>query len=52
MGFFLFATATRPALVPTQCRMQSVPGVLSPGIEWPGCEADHSLPASAEIKNT
>jgi hypothetical protein len=30
---------------------QWVLGALSPGIKWPGCHADHSLPFSAEVKN-
>jgi len=25
-------------------------GALSLGIKWPGCEADHSPPSSAELK--
>jgi hypothetical protein len=29
-----------------------VPGALSPGVKRPGREADHSPPASAEVKNT
>jgi hypothetical protein len=27
-----------------------VPGVLSLGVKRPGCEADHSPPSSAEVK--
>jgi hypothetical protein len=23
-------------------------GAVSPGVKWPGCEADHSPPSSAE----
>jgi hypothetical protein len=26
-------------------------GAFSPAVKWPGCEADHSPPSSAEIKN-
>jgi hypothetical protein len=26
-------------------------GTLSLGVKRPGCEADHSLPSSAEVKN-
>jgi hypothetical protein len=26
-------------------------GALIPGRKWPGCEADHSPPSSAEVKN-
>jgi len=28
-----------------------VPGALSPGVKWPGREADHSPQSSAEAKN-
>jgi hypothetical protein len=38
---FLFSTSSRPAL-----------GALSPWVKRPGLEADHSPPASAEVKNT
>jgi hypothetical protein len=27
-----------------------VPGAFSPGVRWPGCEADHSPPTSAGVK--
>jgi len=49
MGFF-FATLLKPALEPTQPHIQWVPVTLTPGIKWPGCEADHSPPSSAEDK--
>jgi hypothetical protein len=48
---FLFTTASRPALWSTQPRIQWVTGALSVGVKWPGREADHSLPSSAEVKN-
>jgi hypothetical protein len=48
---FLFSTASRPALGPTQPPIQWVPGTLSPGGKWPGHEADHSPPSFAEVKN-
>jgi hypothetical protein len=51
MGYF-FATASRPALMPTQSPIQWVPGAFSPEVKRPGREADHSLPSSAEVKNT
>jgi hypothetical protein len=38
----LLSMSSRPALGPTQPPIQQVPGVLSPGIKWPGCEADHT----------
>jgi hypothetical protein len=49
-GIFLFTTAARTALGPTQPHIQWVPGALSPGVKRPGCEADHSPPSSAEVK--
>jgi hypothetical protein len=27
-----------------------IPGGLSLGVKWPGCEADHSPPSSAKVK--
>jgi hypothetical protein len=51
LRIFLFTTSSRPALGPTQPPIQWVPGTLSLGVKWPGFEADHSPPSSAEIKN-
>jgi hypothetical protein len=48
---FLFTTASRPALGPTQPPIQWVPGALSLEVKRPGREADHSPPTSAEVKN-
>jgi hypothetical protein len=42
---------SRPALGAYQPPIQWVPGVLSPGVKWPGCEADRSSPSTAEVKN-
>jgi hypothetical protein len=50
LGIFLFTTASRTALWPTQPPMQWVRGALSPEVKWSGREADHSLPSSAEVK--
>jgi hypothetical protein len=50
LGIFLFTTASRPALGPTQPPIQWVPGALFLGVKRPGREADHSPPYSAEIK--
>jgi hypothetical protein len=50
--FFLFATASRPALGPNKPLIQWVPRALSPEVNRPGREADHSPPSSAEVKNT
>jgi hypothetical protein len=47
---FLFSTSSRPALGFTHPRIQLVPGALSPAVKQPGREADHSPPASAEVK--
>jgi hypothetical protein len=51
LGIFLFTTASRTALGPTQPPIQWVPGALSLGVKRPGREADHSPPSSAEVKN-
>jgi hypothetical protein len=51
LGIVHFTTASRPALGPTQSPIQWVPGTLSLGVKWPVCEADHSPPTSAEVKN-
>jgi hypothetical protein len=47
---FLFSTASRPALGPTQPPIQWVQGALSSGVKQQGREADHSPPTSAEVK--
>jgi hypothetical protein len=49
--FLLFATASRPALGPTQSSIQWVPGTLYPSVKRPGRETDHSPPTNAEVKN-
>jgi hypothetical protein len=51
LEIFLFTTASRTALGPTQPLIQLVPAALSLGIKRPGREADHSPPSSAEVKN-
>jgi hypothetical protein len=50
LGIFLFTTASRTALEPTQPPIRWMPGALSLGVKWPGREADHSPPSSAEVK--
>jgi hypothetical protein len=50
LGIFLFTTASRTALGPTQPPIQWVPGALSLGVKRSGREADHSPPSSAEVK--
>jgi hypothetical protein len=51
--FFLFTTASRTTLVPTQPSIQWVPGTLFPevGVKRPEREADQSPSSSAEVKN-
>jgi hypothetical protein len=48
---FLYSTASRPALGPSQPPIQWVPVVFSPRVKRPGCMADHSFPPGAEVKN-
>jgi hypothetical protein len=49
---FHFCISSRPALGPTQLPTQLVTLALSPRVKRPVCEADHSLPTSAEVKKT
>jgi len=51
LGIFLFSTASRLAPGPTQPPPQWEPGALSPGVKWPGHEANHSPSSSAKFKN-
>jgi hypothetical protein len=51
LGIFLFTTASRTALGPTQAPIQWVPWALSLGVKRPEREADHSPPFSATVKN-
>jgi hypothetical protein len=48
---FLFPTASRPVLGPTQTPIQWAPGTLSTGVKLSEHEADHSPLSSAEDKN-
>jgi hypothetical protein len=50
LGIFLFTTVSGTALGPTQPPIQWVPGALSLGVKWQECEADHSPPSKAEVK--
>jgi hypothetical protein len=47
---FLFSTAFRPALGPTQPPIQQVLGALSSGVKQQGHEADHFFPFNAKVK--
>jgi hypothetical protein len=49
LGKFLFTTASRTALGPTQPPIRWVPVAFSLGIKLPGREANHSPPSSAEV---
>jgi hypothetical protein len=51
LGIFLFTTAFRMALGPTQSPIQWVPVALSLGVKRQGREDDHSSPSSVEVKN-
>jgi hypothetical protein len=50
LGIFLFTTASRTALGPTQPPIQWISGDLSLVVKQPAREADHALQSSAEIK--
>jgi hypothetical protein len=50
LGIFLFTTASRTALGPTQPPIQWVLVSPSLGVNRQGREADHSPPSSAEVK--
>jgi hypothetical protein len=47
---FLFSTASRPGLGPTQTQTQYRDLFLR-GVKRPGPDADHSAPSSAEVEN-
>jgi hypothetical protein len=49
-GSRIVPTSSSPALGPTQPPIEWVPGTVSSGVKRPGREADHSAPASAEVK--
>jgi len=46
VGIYLYTTASRLALRPTQPLIQWMPGALSLG-----CETDHPPPSRAKVKN-
>jgi hypothetical protein len=49
--FFLFSTASRPALGPTQPLIQWAQGALSRGVKRKERESGHSPPASDEVSD-
>jgi hypothetical protein len=52
LGIFRFTTASRTALGPTQPPTWWVPWAFCLGVKRTRREADHSLPSSAEVKNS
>jgi hypothetical protein len=50
VGDKLHDSVTLPPVPTGQETIQWVPGALSPGVKRQGREADHSPPASAEVK--
>jgi hypothetical protein len=50
MGIFLFATASKAALEPTQSPIQCAPGDLSLGVKRPGHEAENSRPLVSMLR--
>ena len=48
---FLFSKVSTPAMRPTPLHIQWVPGVVFSRIWQLGCEADHSPPSNAKVKN-
>jgi hypothetical protein len=48
---FIFATASRPAVGPTQPPSEWVKGAFCPGVKQAGRDADHSPPSSPEVRN-
>jgi hypothetical protein len=47
----MFAAASRPALGPTRPPTKWDPGSFFSVVKRSGCEADHSPPSSAEVKD-
>jgi hypothetical protein len=52
LGIFLFTTASKTALGPTQPPILWVRGALSLRVKRPGRKADRSPPSSAEVKES
>jgi hypothetical protein len=50
LGIFLFTTASRTALGPTQPPIQWIPLAPPLAVKRPGHEADHSLPSNDKVK--
>jgi hypothetical protein len=52
LKFFLLVNASRLALLLSQPPIQWVMWAVSTAKKWLVCEADHSPPSSAEVKNS
>jgi hypothetical protein len=50
--FLLYSTVSSPVMEPTHPPIHWVSVAVSPGIKWPGLEADQSPPSSAEVNNS
>jgi hypothetical protein len=50
-SYYATKVASKFSLGPTQPPIECVPGYLSREIKWSRCEADHSPPPSAEVRN-
>jgi hypothetical protein len=50
LGIFLFTTASRPTLGPTQPPIQWVPGILSLAVKRPVLKTDQFTPSNTEVK--
>jgi hypothetical protein len=50
LGIFLFTTASRTVLGPTQPPIQWAPVAVSLGVKRPGREADHSPQSRVEVE--
>jgi hypothetical protein len=50
LGIFLFTTPPECLWVPPSLLSSGYPGLFPLGVKRPGCEANHSPPSSAEVK--
>jgi cytochrome bd-type quinol oxidase subunit 2 len=48
---FLFSKMSRLSVWPRNPPIKWMLTLLSLAVKWPGCEADHSSPSGAEVKN-
>jgi hypothetical protein len=52
VGSKCYLDVVQTDFTPHQAHIQSVPGVLSPGVKLPGRETNHSPSTTAEVKKT